>query len=79
MTDTMSCSTPDYTEDVIMISVCLCQCPKLVLIFASLISLVCEQKHVSTAVSTIKMQCRINQRTVIKFMVAQDKSPIQCW
>ncbi len=26
-----------------------------------------------------KMQCRLEQRAVIKFLVAQDKSPIQCW
>ncbi len=26
-----------------------------------------------------RMQCRIEQRAMIKFMVAQDKSPIQCW
>ncbi len=25
------------------------------------------------------MQCRLKQQAVIKFMVTQDKSPIQCW
>ncbi len=68
----MSTSCPDCIKFILTISVCRREHANLVPICPPLISLV-------WSIQKCNMQSRIDQRTVIKFMVAQDKTPIQCW